>query len=191
MVDVATGAPAGCGVVDLAARGADGFDGRRPALTAAGVAEVVDALPGMPACVWIEAPYAGRSGAVTVDLAMSVGATWQALTDALGPVPVSFVAPAEWKRAAGVPPDPRDGRRALKGAALRAAVADALETVMEAPHVAMEIRRQTVAGLKPWPMACAILAGFLPHGSQDAADAALIAVAGQRLNADRWATAAD
>lgn len=183
-----TGTPLACGVIDLAIIGADGFDSRRPTATAEAVRslrERADDSGWLVACVFIEAPYVGRSGTVTVDLAMAVGATWQAVATTWPGAPVEFLAPSEWKRAAGVPADPRDGRRTLRGRALRDAVADELVSAGYG-DIARSLNGCRLAGLKPWPMAHALMLGFRPNGRQDAADAGLIAVAGQRVNAERW-----
>lgn len=183
------GEPVACGVLDLSIGGADGFDGRRLDLASASVRELAADLIGLygvdVAAVFIEAPYAGRSGAVTVELAMAVGATWQMAAATWPGAPVSFLAPGEWKRLAGVPADPRDGRRPLRGGALRDAVADDLANRGHR-EVATKLRGLRLTGLKPWPMARAMMLGFRPNGRQDAADAGLIAVAGQRVNAARW-----
>lgn len=102
--------------------------------------------------------------------------------------PLGFLQPSEWRRLAEVPPDPRDPdnkRRTLKGAALRAAVGDELAaTGYEV--MALEIALLPAVGIKPWVMATAMKQGFHPGRSQDAADAACIALATQRLNAETW-----
>lgn len=99
--------------------------------------------------------------------------------------PLGFLQPSEWRRLAEVPPDPRDPdnkRRTIKGAALRAAVVAELDATGYAA-MAFDIDLLPAVGIKPWVMATAMKQGFHPGRSQDAADAACIALATQRLNA--------
>jgi hypothetical protein len=196
VADFETGAALACGALSIAPtveRGnrADGYDPRRPALIAEAIFKLdikllTSGYGSAPILVTLEAPYVGRSGQATVEAALAVGSAWQACSARWTSASLGFLQPKEWKARVDVPPDPRNGRKSLTGAPLRDFVASMLETDGWRT-TADRLRRLPTTGLKPWPMVTAWKEGFEPDGSQDAADAGLIAVAAQRVNADRFA----
>lgn len=94
-----------------------------------------------------------------------------------------FLQPSEWKALAEVPANPRGLRNvALVGYVLHKLEEEGRQGAVEA-IVASTLKPSE---LKPWVYALAVEAGFAPGDSQDAADAALVALAGQRRNAETW-----
>lgn len=180
------GRPVGCGVFDIRPTpNSDGLDVARPAAIRDALRELADqfVIPmHEPAAIYLEEPYVSLSGRVTVELAMAVGSAWQAVSRRWPGVPVEFLAPKEWKRLAHVTPDPKNPEtgKALKGLELRWS---AFRSAPLSPHVG---RIMIDKPEKPYVYLEALEHGFDPKASQDAADAGLIALAGQRRTVETW-----
>lgn len=177
-----------CGVESMTpGRGSGGFDARRPrlardALRSLDLAVMADG--GEPVAVCIESPWSGPSPRGVIELAVAVGSVWQAVSRRWPDAEVLWVSPQGWRSLTGVPrPDV-----GVRGAALRLAVAARVDGSAGgsgwplSPAWADEVRRPGVD--KPHVYLRALRAGFLPCGSQDAADAGLIALAGVRVLAE-------
>lgn len=189
------GEPLACGCVNVRPGGAitpDPLDPRRVRRMRAGIDAAffhTEQLAEMSEeyLVFIEAPWAGTNPQTTVTHALAVGSAWQAAHDVFRVEP-ELLQPQEWKRLAAVPPTPREGRRTLKGVALREHAVEVADVGFGRPALGDELRR--VKPEKPLVYLRARVLGFDPDGSQDAADAALIAVAGWRVAVERGALVA-
>lgn len=134
--------------------------------------------------VFVEGAFAGPNPAITVGHALAVGSCWQAAHRVFGEPP-ELLMPAEWQRVVDVPRTPKEpgGRRSVKGVALREHAVQ-LALGMGLPEVAAELRDRKPE--KPLVYLRARAEGFEPRGSQDAADAGLLALAGWRVATSRW-----
>lgn len=160
--------------------------------------QITEALKALPPChvaaVYMEDPHKSTaSGGQSAFIAgRAIQAAHTVVRKRWPEAPVEMLQPSEWRRLAEVPPDPREGRKTLKGMALRDHVVRELDANGYGA-IAYDIDLMPVSGLKPWVMATAMIHGFLLNAEspQDAADAAMIALAGQRRNVENWQRAVD
>lgn len=134
--------------------------------------------------VYIEAPWIGPSPQMGIQLAMMIGSVWQAVDRTWPDALVEFVQPQSWKRVAGVEPDPKPNGKKLGHVSLARAALEHAKLGSPNFHVPTDWEEAIVRAAKPFVYLRALELGFAPHGSQDAADAACLAVAGAMLNAE-------
>lgn len=179
LADLETFAPVACGAFDFEVDAAPST--HRWALGGIGVLSDLGEI----AAIYIEAPHVGINRKVAIDHALTVGSAWQAASRRWPDAVLAFVQPSEWKRRAGVEPQPKT---ILKGKAGREYVAERALTWAHdgcSPEAMPDgWAWQILSADKPYVMARALELGFAPNGSQDAADAGLIAVAGALINAE-------
>lgn len=131
-----------------------------------------------PLAVFIEAPHVGVNKSVAVLHAMAIGSAWQAAEVRWPDAPITFVQPSEWKRRTGVAAAPRGikSKRAIAMAAIEHGQLGASFSLSD------DHQAQILKADKPFVYLRALELGFSPDGSQDAADAGLIAMAGALMN---------
>lgn len=128
--------------------------------------------------VYLESPWIGPNRQTVTGLMLAAGSTWQAASRVWPRAALGFVSPTEWRRdanVANVPLIPGTRKQVGKAEVRSFAVglgADLPDSVRAVVHRAE----------KPLAMVRAYQLGFAPGDSQDAADAALVAVAGRVAN---------